>query len=63
VKGRPRRGENRIPKFAVVRDARKYWSGVTGDPTKASPELGRKVDRFVEEMLVAVVRGAAKRRV
>lgn len=63
VKGRPRRGENRIPKFAVVRDARKYWSGVTGDPTKASPELGRKVDRFVEEMLVAVVRTAAKRRV
>ncbi|MEK6851297.1 MAG: creatininase family protein [Candidatus Thermoplasmatota archaeon] len=63
VKGRARKGENRIPKFAVVRDARKYWSGVTGDPTKASPELGRKVDRFVEEMLVAVVRSAAKRRV
>ncbi len=62
VKARPRRGENRIPKFVVVRDARKYWSGVTGDPTKASAELGRKVDRFVEEMLVAVVRSAAKRR-
>jgi len=63
VKGRARKGVNRIPKHAVVRDARRHWSGVTGDPGKASAELGQRVDRIVEEMLVIVVNAAARRRI
>jgi creatinine amidohydrolase len=62
VKGRGPRGENRIPRHAVVRDARRYWRGVTGDPAKATPELGQRIDRLVERELIAIVRAAARRR-
>jgi len=63
VKGRPARGRNRTPKYAVVRDARRYWPGVTGDPARASAELGASIDRHVEAELVSIVRAAARRRV
>ena len=62
VKGRGRWGENRIPRHAVVRDARRYWPGVTGDPRKATRSLGERIDRLVEKELVAIVRAAARRR-
>jgi len=62
VKGRPKRGKNRIPKYAVVRDARRHWPGVTGNPRKAKRALGAEIDRFVEDELVALVRAAARRR-
>ena len=62
VKGRGRRGVNRIPRHAVVRDARRYWPGVTGDPSKASRGLGERIDRLVERELTAIVRAAARRR-
>src|SRR3990170_4885086 len=48
VKGRAPRGRNRIPRYAVVGDARRHWSGVTGDPSMASRALGERVDRLVE---------------
>ncbi|HLE46411.1 MAG TPA: creatininase family protein [Thermoplasmata archaeon] len=63
VKGRAPRGRNRIPRYAVVRDARRHWPGVTGDPSKASRGLGERVDALVEAELVAIVRAAARRRV
>ena len=62
VKGRGPKGENRIPRYAVVRDARRYWPGVTGDPAKASVDLGNRIDDLVETELVAIVRAAARRR-
>ena len=62
VRGRPSKGENRIPKYVVVRDARRHWPGFTGDPRKASAALGRAIDRFVEDELVKIVRVAARRR-
>ncbi len=63
VKGRASRGENRTPRHAVVRDARRYWPGITGDPRKASRALGERIDRLVGQELVAIVRAAARRRV
>ncbi|OGS51277.1 MAG: hypothetical protein A3K65_06160 [Euryarchaeota archaeon RBG_16_68_12] len=63
VKGRGPRGRNRIPPYAVVRDARRYWPGVSGDPSKATRALGERVDRLVEAELVKIVRAAARRRV
>ncbi len=62
VRARPGQGKNRIPRFAVVRDARRHWPGFTGDPRKASKDLGAALDRFVEDELVKIVRAAARRR-
>lgn len=36
VKKRPPRGEATMPKYSILRDVRPYWSGWTGDPSKAS---------------------------
>ena len=55
VKGRAPAGTNAIPPYAVVEDPRKYWSGVTGDPSKASKALGQKLDDLVIEGLVSLV--------
>src|SRR5437867_5595754 len=63
VKSRPRKSANRVPKYVVVRDARRHWSGVTGDPAKASRRLGEAIDRHVEDELVKLVRAANRRRV
>ena len=63
VKGRGPRGRNRIPPYAVVRDARRYWPGVSGDPSKASRALGVEVDSLIARELAAIVRAAARRRV
>jgi hypothetical protein len=46
-----------------VRDARRFWPGVSGDPSKASRALGERVDRLVERELVKIVKAAARRRV
>src|SRR2546429_3946599 len=61
VKGRAPAGKNEIPPYAVVDDPRKYWSGVTGDPAKASKALGQKLDDLVIEGLVELV-GELRRR-
>jgi len=62
VKGRPARGRNRVPKYAVVPDARRHWPGVTGNPRDATARLGRAIDRLVEDELVRIVRAAGRRR-
>lgn len=55
VKGRSPAGTNDIPPYAVVEDPRKYWSGVTGDPAKASKALGQKLDDLVIDGLVRLL--------
>ena len=55
VKGRSPAGKNEIPPYAVVEDPRRYWSGVTGDPSKASKALGKKLDDLVIVELVKLV--------
>lgn len=61
VKGESPPGRNEIPRYAVVDDPRKYWSGVTGDPSKASKDLGAKLDRLVIEELVKLVEELRRR--
>ena len=61
VKGRAPAGKNAIPPYAVVDDARKYWSGVTGDPAKASKALGQKLDTLVIDGLVELVEELRRR--
>jgi creatinine amidohydrolase len=61
VKGRAPAGKNEIPPYAVVEDPRKYWSGVTGDPAKASKALGQKLDVLVIGGLVDLVEELRRR--
>jgi len=61
VRGRSPAGKNAIPPYAVVGDPAKYWSGVTGDPSKASQALGQKLDDLVIEELVALVEELRRR--
>jgi len=61
VKGKSPAGKNEIPPYAVVDDPRKYWSGVTGDPSKASTALGQKLDDLVIGELVKLVEELRRR--
>ena len=61
VKGRAAAGTNSIPPYAVVQDPRQYWSGVTGDPAKASKALGKTLDNLVIEGLVTLVEELRRR--
>src|SRR3989442_593462 len=61
VKGRSPAGKNDIPAYAIVEDPRTYWSGVTGDPSKASKALGQKLDDLVIDELVRLVEELRRR--
>src|SRR5213083_537512 len=62
VKGTSPPGKNEIPPYAVVEDPRKYWSGVTGDPSKASKALGKKLDDLVIVELAKLVEELRRRK-
>lgn len=55
VKGRSPPGANRLPPHAVVKDAKPYWDGATGDSSKATREYGEKLDRLVIRQLIQLV--------
>lgn len=55
VQGRSPAGANRLPPYAVVRDAKPYWDGATGDSSKATKEYGEQLDRIVVDELVRLV--------
>ncbi len=57
VKGNGERGCPDFPLGIMVRDKRAYWSnGVWGDPTKATADKGREIERLVVEKIVDLVR-------
>ncbi len=62
VKGTSPPGKNEIPAYAVVADPRKYWPGVTGDPSKASKALGETLDDLVVRELGKLVEELRLRR-
>lgn len=55
VKPDMKSGSNATPKFAILRDVRKYWGGVTGDPSKATKELGKRLNDIVVEGLMRII--------
>ncbi|MCI4371359.1 MAG: creatininase family protein, partial [Thermoplasmata archaeon] len=61
VKGTSPPGKNEIPPYAVVADPRKYWPGVTGDPSLASIALGKKLDDLVTTELIQLVEELRRR--
>jgi creatinine amidohydrolase len=61
VKGRSPAGLNRLPPYAVVRDATPYWDGATGDSSKATKAYGEQLDSIVVEELVQLVEELRRR--
>jgi creatinine amidohydrolase len=57
VKKRGVRNYNRSPRFMVVPDPEKYFpSGVMGDPTKASPAQGRRINEYIIKGLTELIK-------
>ncbi len=61
VKGRHPPSTDRLPAYAVVKDAKPYWDGATGDASKATKEYGEKLDRLVVDELVKLVEELRRR--
>jgi creatinine amidohydrolase len=61
VKGTSPPAANRMPEYAVVRDPRPFWDGVTGDSTKASKLYGMELDRGVVDALIELVEELRRR--
>jgi len=56
VKGTGKREFPNFPPGMIVRNKRKFWSnGVWGDPTKATPEKGRRINDLVVSKLIEFI--------
>jgi len=56
VKKRGVRNFNRAPRYMVVPDPERYFPcGVMGDPTKASPAQGRRINEYIVKGLVELI--------
>lgn len=61
VKGKGEAGNDRPPKFMVLRDPEKYFpSGVMGEPTNASKEKGEEINDYIVKELVKLIEGIRK---
>jgi len=57
IKGKGTRNYPDLPRFEVVPDPERYFpSGVMGDPTIASSEKGQKINEYVIEQIVKLVK-------
>ena len=63
IRKRPPAAENRMPEYAILDDVRPFWPGWTGDPTKATAALGRKLDVAVAGEIVKLIHDMGKWRV
>lgn len=56
VKGTGQREFPNFPPGIIVRNKRKFWAnGVWGDPTKATPEKGRRINELVVRKLIEFI--------
>ncbi|MFQ5884798.1 MAG: creatininase family protein, partial [Thermoplasmata archaeon] len=56
IKGKGKKGVNKIPKFTVLRHPEKHWKGVTGDPAKATKKKGEELNELVIREIVNMVK-------
>jgi len=61
VKGKGETSYPNLPRFEVVADPERYFpTGVMGDPTVASAEKGQKINEYVIEQIVKLVKELQK---
>lgn len=56
IKGKGKKGMNTLPKFIVVRRPEKYWRGITGDPTRATKDTGKKINEYIIKELLKYIK-------
>jgi len=57
IKGKGTRNYPNLPRFEIVPDPERYFpSGVMGDPTIASTEKGQKINEYVIDQIVKLVK-------
>lgn len=57
VKGRPDASFERPPKFHILRNPEKYFpSGIIGDPTSASSDKGREINKYIVKKLIEEIK-------
>ncbi|TET89412.1 MAG: creatininase family protein [Methanomassiliicoccales archaeon] len=60
IKGKGKKGVNRIPKYMVLRHPEKYWKGVTGDPAKATKKKGEELNELIIQEMVKMINDMRK---
>ncbi len=60
IKGRGKKGVNKIPHYMVLRHPERHWKGVTGDPTKATKKKGEELNELVIEEMVKLIKRMRK---
>ncbi len=55
IKGKGKKGVNKIPKYMVLRHPEKHWKGVSGDPSKATKKKGDELNELVIKEMVKMV--------
>lgn len=55
IKGKGKKGVNKIPKFMVLRHPEKHWKGVSGNPAKATKNKGDELNELVIKEMVKMV--------
>jgi len=61
VKGRTKKNLSQMPKFEMIANPKDYWpDGIQGDPSKASVEKGKKVNKYIVRKMLALVEELSK---
>jgi len=57
VKGRTEKNFTELPKFEIVANLRDYWpNGIRGDPSKASAEKGRAINKYIISKMLSLAK-------
>ena len=57
VKGRTEKNFTEMPRFEIVENPKDFWpNGIQGDPSKASVEKGRNVNKYIIDKMLALVK-------
>jgi len=61
VKGRTKKNFTEMPRFEIVANPEDFWpNGIKGDPSKATVEKGRTVDKYIISKMLALVKELSK---
>jgi creatinine amidohydrolase len=57
VEGRTEKNFSEMPKFEIISNPKDYWpNGIKGDPSKASAEKGKGINKYITNKMLALVK-------